>query len=119
MVDELAAMHPGAEVIVADCLDADDMIAAFDGIDAAFVITPDVLDEQTAMTNVAAAINASRTLVRLIRLIGDPPGLRDESQVTALPGFDDEKLNVQHLQAQSINRCRCAGRIRQRAGMVL
>jgi uncharacterized protein YbjT (DUF2867 family) len=102
MAGELAAMHPGAEVMIADYLDADDMLAAFDGIDAAFVITPDFLDEQTAMANVAGAIKASGALVRLIRLIGDPPGLRDESQVTALPGFDDEKLNVQHLRARKV-----------------
>jgi uncharacterized protein YbjT (DUF2867 family) len=102
MADELAAVHPGAEVVIANYLDPDDMAAAFDGIDAAFVVTPDFLDEQAAMANVADAIKASGTLVRLIRLIGDPPGLRDESQVTALPGFDGEKRNVQHLRARKV-----------------
>jgi uncharacterized protein YbjT (DUF2867 family) len=102
MAGGLATMHPGTQVMIADYLNANDMLAAFDGIDAAFVITPDFLDEQTAMSNVADAIKISGKLVRLIRLIGDPPGLRDESQVTALPGFDDEKLNVQHLQARKV-----------------
>ncbi|TAM72006.1 NmrA family NAD(P)-binding protein [Mycobacterium sp.] len=102
MAADLADVHPGAEVMIADYLDADDMIAAFDGIDAAFVVTPDFLDERTAMTNVAGAIKASGALVRLIRLIGDPPGLRDESEVTTLPGFDDEKMNVQHLRARKV-----------------
>lgn len=99
---DLATMHPRAEVMIANYLDADDMLAAFDGIDAAFVVTPDFLDEQSAMTNVADAINASGRLVRLIRLIGDPPGLRDESEVTPLPGFDGEKTNVQHLRARRV-----------------
>ncbi|OBI49782.1 hypothetical protein A5707_16330 [Mycobacterium kyorinense] len=102
MADELATMHPRAEVVIADYLNADDMVAAFEGIDAAFVVTPDFLDEQTAMGNVADAIKASGRLVRLIRLIGDPPGLRDESEVTALPGFDGEKTNVQHLRARKV-----------------
>jgi saccharopine dehydrogenase-like NADP-dependent oxidoreductase len=44
---ELASKHPRAEVMVANYLNAEEMKAAFDGIDAAFVITPDFLDEKT------------------------------------------------------------------------
>jgi len=98
----LGAADPEAEVILANYLDPDDMVAAFNGIDAAFVVTPDFLDEETAMRNVVAAVERSGRLVRLIRLIGDPPGLREESEVEAeLAGFDAGTA-VQHLRARKI-----------------
>jgi uncharacterized protein YbjT (DUF2867 family) len=101
-VAALRAADPEAEVIVANYLDADDMIAAFNDIDAAFVVTPDFLDEETAMRNVVTAIERSGQLVRLIRLIGDPPGLREESEVEdELAGFDAGTA-VQHLRARTI-----------------
>lgn len=101
-VDELSARHPDAEVIVADYLDPADMETAFDGIQAAFVVTPDFLDETTAMSNVARAAEASGSLVRLVRLIGDPPGLREESEIAdAIAGFDTGTA-VQHLRARKV-----------------
>nr|WP_194236147.1 NmrA family NAD(P)-binding protein [Streptomyces acidicola] len=67
---------------MADYLDPASLRAAFDGIKAAFVITPDFgLDETTAMGNVVDAVERAGSLVRLVRMTGDAPGHRDESQV--------------------------------------
>jgi uncharacterized protein YbjT (DUF2867 family) len=99
---ELASKHPRAEVMVANYLNAEEMKAAFDGIDAAFVITPDFLDEKTGMANVVSAVRSSGKLTRLIRLIGDPPGLRDEHEVEdAMAGYDAGTA-VQHLRARKV-----------------
>jgi uncharacterized protein YbjT (DUF2867 family) len=102
--DDLARMHPQAEVMVADYLNADDMVAAFAGIDAAFIVTPDFLDEETAMNNVVAAVESSGTLVRLIRQICDTPGVHDESKVLAEQlGLDHQNGTiVQHLRARKV-----------------
>lgn len=100
---DLTELHPGADVMIADYLNADDMIAAFDGIHAAFVLTPDFIDETVAMANVATAIKASGKLVRLVRLIGDPPGIRDESEVLALWGPDyKNETALHHLRARKV-----------------
>ncbi len=103
MAAELAEAHPGAEVMIADYLSAEDMVAAFDGIHAAFVLTPDFIDEKVAMANVANAVKASGKLVRLVRLIGDPPGIRDESEVLALwgPEYKNETA-LHHLRARKV-----------------
>ena len=59
---ELKAKFPSAEVVRADYLDLPSMVAAFDSVDAAFVITPDFkIDERRAMTNVCAAAYAAGT----------------------------------------------------------
>ncbi|CQD02895.1 NmrA-like family protein [Mycobacterium europaeum] len=103
MAAALAEAHPGAEVMIADYLSADDMIAAFDGIHAAFVLTPDFIDEKVAMANVASAVKATGTLVRLVRLIGDPPGIRDEAEVLALWGPDyKNETALHHLRARKV-----------------
>lgn len=103
MAGELAKLHPRADVMIADYLNRDDMLAAFDGIHAAFVLTPDFIDEKTAMSNVADAVNEFGTLVRLIRLIGDPPGIRDESEVLALRGADyRNETALHHLRARKV-----------------
>jgi uncharacterized protein YbjT (DUF2867 family) len=103
MAAGLTEMHPRAEVMIADYLNAEDMVAAFDGIHAAFVFTPDFIDEKIAMGNVANALNASGELIRLIRLIGDPPGIRDESQVLALKGVDyKNETALHHLRARKV-----------------
>jgi len=100
---DLAQLHPRADVMIADYLNADDMVAAFDGIHAAFVLTPDFIDEKIAMANVANAVKESGTLVRLVRLIGDPPGIRDESEVLALWGPDyRNETALHHLHARKV-----------------
>ncbi|HZP15093.1 MAG TPA: NAD(P)H-binding protein [Nocardioides sp.] len=101
-VEALRERHPKAEVCVANYLDAADMRAAFEGVEAAFVVTPDFLDETTAMGNIVGAIEHTGSLVRLIRLIGDPPGLREESEVeTEMSGYDAGTA-VQHLRARKV-----------------
>src|SRR5215207_2100825 len=100
--DALRTEHPTAEVRVANYLDAADMRTVFDGIEAAFVVTPDFLDEATAMGNIVDAVERSGSLVRLIRLIGDPPGMREEAEVeSAMSGYDAGTA-VQHLRARTV-----------------
>jgi uncharacterized protein YbjT (DUF2867 family) len=101
-VDLLRDQHPSADVRVANYLDADQIRAAFDGIEAAFVVTPDFLDETTAMGNVVAAAGRARSLIRLVRLIGDPPGLRDEGEVQSKMKGYDAGTAVQHLRARKV-----------------
>jgi uncharacterized protein YbjT (DUF2867 family) len=92
--------HPGAEVVVANYYDLSSLVAAFKGIEACFVVTPDFLDEQQAMTNVAAAARDAGSLKHLVRLIGDPPGLdREEHVPKELRDFEGGTA-VQHLCAR-------------------
>lgn len=42
--------HPGAEVVVANYYHLPSLLSAFEGIEACFVVTPDFLDEQHAMS---------------------------------------------------------------------
>lgn len=92
--------HPRADVRIANYLSAEDMSSVFEGIESAFVVTPDFLDETVAMTNVATAIERAGTVSRLIRLIGDPPGVRDESEIEAEISGYDAGTAVQHLRAR-------------------
>lgn len=96
----LAAKYPKAEAIIADYLDLASLEAAFKGVDAAFIIAPDFLDEKVAMGNVAKVAAATPGLQRLIRLIGDPPGLREESEVSEKLRSFKGGTAVQHARAR-------------------
>ncbi|MDB5582389.1 MAG: putative nucleoside-diphosphate sugar epimerase [Bradyrhizobium sp.] len=70
----LAVAYPGHEVITADFEDDRSIAASFAGIDAAFLVTPNFLDETAAMARVASAIEANRDFRQLFRIVGDQPG---------------------------------------------
>ncbi len=101
-VEALRAEHPGCEVVVANYYDITTLLPAFEGMQGIFIVTPDFLDERWAMTNVIAAARYAKSLVHLVRLVGDPPGLQDEQQVPkCLQDFDGGSA-VQHLRARKI-----------------
>src|SRR3546814_10736683 len=60
----LQVEFPDAEVVAADYLDPASMAAALEGISAAFVVTPDFLDEQRAMEILCAEAKSRKTLDR-------------------------------------------------------
>jgi uncharacterized protein YbjT (DUF2867 family) len=77
-IADLAAAYPGHEVVRADLNDDASMLACFADIDAAFLVTPNFLDEHAAMTRVAKAIEANHQFRQLFRIVGDQPGMRPE-----------------------------------------
>ncbi|HJT40713.1 MAG TPA: NmrA family NAD(P)-binding protein [Sphingobium sp.] len=97
---ELQELFPDADIRMADYFDRDSLVAGLDGIDAAFVITPDFFDETTAMTNV---VHAARTadIQHIVRMTGDPPGM----SLDRVPDFIKRAGNVpsiQHLYARAV-----------------
>lgn len=70
---KLRRMFPDAEVVVADWSDPASLFRAFDGVDRALMVTPDLTDEATVVPNVIAAIKRSPTFDLLVRLIAIPP----------------------------------------------
>ncbi|QZS52603.1 NmrA family NAD(P)-binding protein [Rhodococcus opacus] len=100
-VEELAGRFPEAEVVVADYFDLPALICAFDGVDGCFIVTPDFLDEEVAMTNIIAAARHHGTLRHLVRLVADPIGMTLERVPTALMAVGGGTA-VQHLRAKAV-----------------
>lgn len=100
--EEVKKIFPEAESVVANYLDNQSLVDAFDGVEAAFIITSDFLDEETAMSNVVFAAKAKGSVKRIIRLIGDPPGLREEEDVAQVLRDYDVGTAVQHLRARKV-----------------
>ncbi len=69
----LKVEFPGAEVVAADYLDPASMAAALEGISAAFIVTPDFLDEQKAMEILCAAAKSQKSLRQIVRILGNLP----------------------------------------------
>src|SRR3546814_1035277 len=69
----LQVEFPDAEVVAADYLDPASMAAALEGISAAFVVTPDFLDEQRAMEILCAEAKSRKTLRQIVRILGNLP----------------------------------------------
>lgn len=100
-VEALRARFPGAEVVVANYFDVGSLLAAFAEVDACFVVTPDFLDEEVAMTNVVAAARQHGTLRHLVRLVADPIGMTPDRVPAKLRGFGGGTA-VQHLRAKEV-----------------
>lgn len=98
---ELAARFPSAEVVQADYGDLQSLVAAFDGVDAAFIITPDFkIDERQAMINVSAAAYAAGTLPHLVKLTGVTIGINNVNELRpALREFPGSSLQYQQARA--------------------
>lgn len=102
--DKVAALRadfPDAEVVVANYLDLPSMTDAFDGVDAAFVLTPDfTMDERRAMTNVAAAAHHHGRAPHIVKLTGCTIGInRVEDLSFRLQYFNGSSLQYQQARA--------------------
>lgn len=97
----LEAEFPAAEVVVADYYDLVSVEAALKGAKGLFIVTPDFLDEQRAMTNVIYAARGEPGLLHIVRLIADPPGMTMERVSDALKRFGGGTA-VQHLRAKAL-----------------
>ena len=75
-VDELKTEFPDAEVVTADLLDVTTLIPALDGIEGAFIVTPDFLDTRRGMINFIAAAEKTGSLKHVIRLQGENPEVK-------------------------------------------
>lgn len=71
--DSLGQAFPAAETVVADYADATSIAKAVDGMHGVFVITSPDTDERQATNNLIDGLNASGTLVQLIRIVGYQP----------------------------------------------
>ena len=73
---ELESAFPKARIEVADYYDLASLERATDGAEGVFVLTPNRLDEQRAMTNLVYALRKNHCQVKhVVRILGDPPGM--------------------------------------------
>lgn len=66
----LRSRYPDCEVAVGDYLDLPSLTKAVAGMEALFVNLPFGMREETAMTNLVAAVRASGSLIHMIRSLG-------------------------------------------------
>lgn len=97
----LAGAFPQAEICLANYYDLASLEAAMSGVQGAFIVTPDFLDEQRAMTNFVYAARTNPGLRHVVRLIADPPGMTAERVPDNLSAFGGGTA-VQHLRAKAI-----------------
>jgi len=97
----LAERYPQAETVVADYLDLPSLLSAFDGVDAAYLVTPDFFEfEKRAMCNVVAAAHDSGREPHLVRLTGMEPNInRLEELSTAMREMHGSNQQYQHARA--------------------
>lgn len=100
-VDALNKAFPEAEVVVANYYDLPSMETAIKGLNGLFVVTPDFLDEQRAMTNLVYAARQEPGLLQIVRLIADPPGMTMDRVPDSLKRFGGGTA-VQHLRAKHV-----------------
>ena len=75
-IQTLTDRFPGAEIVVADYFDPKSLDKAFDGIEGVMIISRDWIEEDVAMNNVVDAVKKAGVLKHMVRIIGDPPGMR-------------------------------------------
>ncbi|WP_390618005.1 NmrA family NAD(P)-binding protein [Maricurvus nonylphenolicus] len=74
-VSVLSKSYPSAEVCVCSYYDYDAMLNAFEGMEAAYMITPDFTDEELATNNFINAAKHHGVIRHIVRLMGDPMGM--------------------------------------------
>ena len=99
---KLEAEFPGAQVVVANYFDEPSMRTALDGANGVFVVTPNFLDEEKAMPVFVRAAKAADTIVHIVRLLGDPPGMTLERVPASIRDFRPHGPATQHLLAKDI-----------------
>jgi uncharacterized protein YbjT (DUF2867 family) len=96
-VKSLRSELPQADVMVASYLDAHSLTAALDGVEGMFVVTPDFIDEERAMSNLADAARAAGSLRHAVRIVGLPPNASFEVPA----GIEHPGPAIQHRRAVS------------------
>jgi uncharacterized protein YbjT (DUF2867 family) len=71
----LKAAFPTAEIVPANYFDIAALEAALHDVDGVFVVTPDFLDDKTAMTNLVQAAKKTGSVTRIVRILADLPGM--------------------------------------------
>ncbi|MBW9107437.1 NmrA family NAD(P)-binding protein [Paraburkholderia phenoliruptrix] len=97
----LARLFPNAELVTADYLDPESLAAAFSGVTEVFVVTPDFLDEDRAMTNLVNCARQSKQLRLIVRILGNLPNVTLDNLTPELRNFGGGTA-TQHFLARSI-----------------
>ncbi|MCK9285783.1 MAG: NmrA family NAD(P)-binding protein [Rhodocyclaceae bacterium] len=97
----LSQEFPAAEIVVANYYDLPSLEKALAGLTGLFVVTPDFLDEERAMTHLVHAARANPGLLQIVRLVADPPGMTMDRIPPALKRFGGGTA-VQHLRAKAL-----------------
>lgn len=99
--EQLLAEFPNAEIAIANYYDLASLESAVDGCNGLFVVTPDFIDEQRAMTNLVYAARTQPGLVHIVRLVADPNGMSMARVPDSLKKFGGGTA-VQHLRARKL-----------------
>ena len=102
--DQIAGLqckYPAADVVLASYFDLESLIAATDGIDSMFILTPDFIDERHGMTNLVAAVRRG-TPRQIVRLTADQPHIHRENQIPAELAAWPNGVAVNHLRARRV-----------------
>ena len=99
--DDLAKEFSNADVVVASYYDLPSMEKALRGANGIFVVTPDFLDEERAMTNLVHAARRNLDLIHIVRILADPPGMSMDRVPEVLRKFGGGTA-VQHLRARKV-----------------
>lgn len=98
----MQASHRRAELVVANYFDPASLRAALEGVDRVLMITPPWSDDRTATENLVVAAQEVSPSVKIVRIIGDPPGVRSEDDIPKVLREWGGGAAVQHLQARAI-----------------
>ena len=98
----LEERFPHAEIKIANYYDLTSLQEALFEVDGVFLVTPNRLDEERAMTNfVSAAREVPGQVKHIVRILGDPPGMTMDRVPDVLrnaPGG----IAIQHILAKEI-----------------
>jgi uncharacterized protein YbjT (DUF2867 family) len=97
----LSQEFPNAEIVIANYYDLASLEKAISGLTGLFVVTPDFLDEERAMTNLIYAARCNPGLLHVVRLVADPPGMTLDRIPPTLTRFGGGTA-VQHLRAKAL-----------------
>lgn len=92
----LRMLFPHTETVVANLLDKHSMIAATQGIEGIFQISPDVFDENTLVDNILEAAETHGNIRHIVRILGTPPGATLDMVPEALMQYPNYPAS-QHL----------------------
>ena len=98
----LQAEFPQAEIVTADYYDLPSLEQALKGMNGVFVVTPNFIDEERAMTNLIYAVRRNSIHINhIVRLLGDPPGMTLDRVPRSVKAFAGGTA-IQHMKAKAI-----------------